>query len=208
MSKVRHRFQLGMRTALLLLTLTCVCIAIIRIVFPPQKSVLVATQRMGYGNSISSDNVQWEYWPMDLIPNDAITTGETPSGEIVVAELRSGQALVREDILSEGEYRKRIKEKYSIPASHQIVYVRPQPQFSRGIIEPGDIVDVVPASSSDETAGVPLVSKTRVFCIKFADQSNGYRGSAGLLLSDDDAAAIAELNSADSLDLILHCDPE
>ena len=84
MSKVRRRFQFGMGSLVLLMTVACVGVGIYQ-TWDPEVNVLIAKDNLDFRTEISKANVRFERWPARIVPEGAITSAEgIPKGKYIM----------------------------------------------------------------------------------------------------------------------------
>ena len=207
MSKVRRQIQFSMSSLLLLLTVCCVGLGV-WLVWSSKIRVLVATEYLHLKTEISETNVEFQRWPRELVPPGAITSDNgIPIGEFSLTLLRKGQAVIGDDVCAANTL-----IMVSIPPSHRVINVKAPTALLNGSLEPGDRVDVIAATNGEDSENQKIICKgVRVFNIGSSTlgsgtpQSKKY-GIVGLLISNDQAAAIAEAKSVGKVGLGLLCD--
>ena len=105
----------------------------------PMGPVLVASDHIDMKAELTETNVRLENWPQHLIPEGAATELEDVTGKFILTRLRSGQAVILEDVKPESELT--IK---NIPPGHKVINIKvPAEDLIGGLLEPGDRVDII-----------------------------------------------------------------
>ena len=105
----------------------------------PMGPVLVASSHLDLKAELSEENIRLESWPQDVIPEGAATDLADVSGKFILTRLRSGQAIILEDVKPESE----IPGK-AIPPNHKVINIKvPSEDLIGGLLEPGDRVDII-----------------------------------------------------------------
>lgn len=105
----------------------------------PMGPVLVASDHIDMKAELTETNVRLENWPQHLIPEGAAADLEDVKGKFILTRLRSGQAVILEDVKPESELM--IK---NIPPGHKVINIKvPAEDLIGGLLEPGDRVDII-----------------------------------------------------------------
>ena len=198
MSKVRRRFQFGMSSLVLLMTVACVGVGIY-LTRASKIEVLVATTDLNYNTKISETNVKFASWPAEIVPEGAITSTEgIPEGKVIVTRLRKGQALIGDDVVQFNPPR--------IPPGYKVVNVRVKIfNGSNGMVRPGDRGDVIAVDSDGtEESTKTILKNVRVFNV-----GQGVTFSiVGLLVTEKQATAIKEAKAIGKIEFTPPSDAE
>ena len=197
MSKVRRRFQFGMSSVVLLMTVVCVGVRVYQ-TWASKIEVLVATENLDHKTAISKTNVKFETWPVELVPEGAITSSEgIPVGDVIVVRLRKGQAIIGEDVVDPATILHN-----PIPPGYRVVNVKlPTIDGLSGLLSPGDRMDVIVVGPDGTDDGsTTLFRDVRVFNV-----GQGIKAweIVGLLLTDKQATTIAEPKAVGKIRLTL-----
>ena len=192
MSEVRRRFQFGMSSLLLLMTVACVGVGIY-LTWDSKVDVLVASEDLNYRTEITKANVTFARWPADIVPEGAITSADgIPAGKFITTRLRKGQAVIGEDV------------SIYIPPGYKIINIKvPIANVLTGLLERGDRVDVIVFESDDTEENKKTISKNvRIFNLGSSVRPKVFY-IVGLLVTEKQAAAILEARAIGQLDVEL-----
>ena len=105
----------------------------------PMGPVLVASAHLDHKAKLTEENVSLENWPKSLIPEGAATELTEVTGKHIVTRLRTGQAIIMEDVKD----RKNIPG-LAIPPNHKVINIKvPSEDLLAGLLQPGDRVDII-----------------------------------------------------------------
>jgi pilus assembly protein CpaB len=105
----------------------------------PHGPVLVASAHMDHKAELSDENVRLENWPLNLIPEGAATDLAEVKGKFITTRLRSGQAVILEDVFNRSEI-----PGLAIPPGHKVINIKVPPEdLLGGLLSPGDRVDII-----------------------------------------------------------------
>ena len=200
MSKVRRRFQFGMSSLVLLMTVACVGVGIYQMWPSPKVDVLVATDHLDFRTKITKTNVKFQTWPAEIVPEGAITSAEgIPKGKYIMTRLRKGQAVLADDVLAQSEI-----PSFAIPPGYKIINVKiPIYEGSCGLLRPGDRVDVIAVGlDGTEESTRTILKNARVFNIG-SSVNPQVMGIVGLLVTEKQATTISEAKAIGKLELAL-----
>lgn len=123
----------------------------------PMGPVLVASAHLDHKAKLTEENVSLENWPKNLIPEGAATDLAEVSGKHIVTRLRTGQAIILEDVMD----RKNIPG-LAIPPDHKVINIKVPPEdLLGGLLRPGDRVDII--GIFDTKRGADRKSETKTF---------------------------------------------
>ena len=202
MSKVRRRFQFGMSSLVLLMTVACVGVGIY-LTRASKIEVLVATTDLNYNTKISETNVKFASWPAEIVPEGAITSTEgIPEGKVIVTRLRKGQALIGDDVVDPSTIP-------FIPPGYKVVNVRVKIfNGSNGMVRPGDRGDVIAVDSDGtEESTKTILKNVRVFNVGQGVKPRTF-SIVGLLVTEKQATAIKEAKAIGKIEFTPPSDAE
>ena len=123
----------------------------------PKGPVLVASAHLDLKAELTEENVKLEEWPLELIPEGAATELSEVGGKFILTRLRSGQAIILEDVKPEHE----IPGK-AIPPGHKVINIKvPSEDLLAGLLEPGDRIDIIGVFNT--RSGGEQKSETKTF---------------------------------------------
>lgn len=138
---------------------------------PPQDKILVAARYIQEGKELTLDDMDWQTWPREIIPDQAIVNKIEPRAQ---SELTGS---IARSSFSKGEYiqySKLVKKGGGgwvasiLPNGHRLVSFNVTPNTaSGGFLQPKDKVDVVmaPKGATDMTGVAILMPQVHVFAI-------------------------------------------
>ena len=195
MSKVRRRFQFGMSSLVLLMTVACVGVGIY-LTRASKIEVLVATTDLNYNTMISETNVKFASWPAEIVPEGI------PEGKVIVTRLRKGQALIGDDVVDPSTIP-------FIPPGYKVVNVRVKIfNGSNGMVRPGDRGDVIAVDSDGtEESTKTILKNVRVFNVGQGVKPRTF-SIVGLLVTEKQATAIKEAKAIGKIEFTPPSDAE
>ncbi len=105
----------------------------------PHGPVLVATAHLDHKAELNEENVKLENWPANLIPEGAASDLAQVEGKFITTRLRSGQAIILEDVFNRSEI-----PGLAIPPDHKVINIKVPPEdLLDGLLSPGDRVDII-----------------------------------------------------------------
>jgi pilus assembly protein CpaB len=105
----------------------------------PHGPVVVASAHLDHKAELSEENIKLESWPLNLIPEGAATDLAEVSGKFITTRLRSGQAVVIEDVANRNDILG-----LAIPPGQKVINIKVPPEdLLGGLLSPGDRVDII-----------------------------------------------------------------
>ena len=198
MSEVRRRFQFGMSSLVLLMTVACVGVGIY-LTWASKVDVLVASEDLNYRTEITKANVTFARWPADIVPEGAITSADgIPAGKFITTRLRKGQAVIGEELLGRADI-----PFINIPPGCKVINIKvPIANGLTGLLCRGDRVDVIVFESDDTEENKKTISKN-VGIFNLGSRVGSVFYIVGLLVTEKQAAAILEARAIGQLDVEL-----
>ena len=99
----------------------------------PMGPVLVASEYLDHKAELSETNIRLENWPLNLIPEGAATEMTAVDGKFITTTLRSGQAIIMEDVSNREDILG-----LAIPPGHKVINIKvPQEDVMAGLLSPG-----------------------------------------------------------------------
>ena len=121
--------------------------------------VLVSTKPLEHGELLNEENVKIENWPLQIIPEEAVTNIEEIQNMAVTTRLSKGLAILKSDIVNKQDIRR-----VSIPPGFKVIAIKVSADDTiNGLLAPGDKVDligVVQVRDKDNPAQPRTISKT------------------------------------------------
>ena len=124
----------------------------------PMGPVLVASEHLDHKAELSETNVRLENWPLNLIPEGAATELTAVSGKFITTRLRSGQAIILDDVANRNDILG-----LAIPPGHKVINIKVPPEdILAGLLSPGDRVDIIGVFNIRDRSG-EQTSETKTF---------------------------------------------
>ncbi len=178
--------------------------------------VLVAADHLDHNTLLTPENVRVENWPIEIIPEFAVTKMEDIKDNVIRTRLSKGLPVMVPDMLNKNKV-----SVLSIPEGFKVVAIKvSEDDTIAGLLNPGDKVDVIglfkprKKSSKNETFSKTFLKALRVFSVgnqmtasKSRTESSS-RGSAivGVLVTERQSEAIVYVQKTGSLKLVLRGD--
>ncbi len=180
--------------------------------------VLVASVSMDHGTELTEENIKVENWPLQIIPEDAVTSMDEIKNMAITTRLSKGLAILRSDIVPKSEIRR-----ISIPPGFKVVAIKVSADDTiNGLLAPGDKVDVigvVQVRDEDDPRRMRTISKTflkniTVFSVNDNMRAGGQReisgaknnSIVGVLVNERQSEMIVLIQKVAQLKLVLRGD--
>ena len=106
---------------------------------PKTGPVLVAANQFDHGTLLSKENLKVEQWPLQIIPENALTDLEAVENMAITTRLSKGLPILKSDIVNKNEIRN-----LAIPPGSKVVAIKVAADDTfNGLLAPGDKVDVI-----------------------------------------------------------------
>jgi Flp pilus assembly protein CpaB len=174
------------------------------------RSVLVAAHDLTAGQVLGDGDVRTASYPVALVPDGAVSAGDSPTGRRLVLPVRAGEPLTDVRFLADG-----LLERLSGPDS-VAAPVRIADSGEVALVRPGNRVDVLAAQASDASSSQPgsgAGSRARAITIAAGAVVLSVPTAAAATITDgglvvlavpaQTARALAGAASADRLSLVL-----
>jgi pilus assembly protein CpaB len=179
--------------------------------------VLVAADHLDHNTLLTPENVRVENWPIEIIPENAVTKMEDIKDNVIRTRLSKGLPVMQPDMLNKNKV-----SVLSIPEGYKVVAIKvSEDDTIAGLLNPGDKVDVIglfkprKKSGRNETFSKTFLKALRVFSVgsqmtasKGSRSETSSRGNAivGVLVTERQSEAIVYVQKTGSLKLVLRGD--
>jgi pilus assembly protein CpaB len=153
---------------------------------PPEKEqtlpVMVSLADLEIHGEINQENVSIEHWPASLVPPDAVSTMEEVEDKLLNCRVAKKMPILKQMVVHRTEV-----TRLAIPAGYKVVAVKlPAEDVIGGLLNPGDVIDLVGVFSSDKTkVSRTFLTNVRVFSVNnrtTPDVDRGKQGSQGAIV--------------------------
>ena len=182
----------------------------------PRGPVLLASADLSLHEKLTEENVKLENWPIDTIPDNAITTLEEITDMVTRTRMSPGIPIVRSAI-----QHKNISTGPSIPEGMKVVAVRVAADDTIGnLLRPGNKVDVIGVFKTRNSVTNQRTTSSRTFLkalevysignkteIDSSERANQNASSiVGLLVTQKQSEALVFVQDTGSIKLVLRGD--
>ncbi len=184
---------------------------------PKMGPVLVAADHIDHNALLTEENVKIENWPLEIIPETAVTDIEEIDDMAITTRLSKGSPIMMPDLAHKNDL-----GRLSIPDGYKVVAIKvSEDDTIAGLLNPGDKVDVIGLfKTADRDGTMRTFSKTflkalRVFSVNAQMRATAgnrtetsTRGSAivGVLVTERQSEAIVYVQKTGQLKLVLRGD--
>jgi len=106
---------------------------------PKTGPVLVAANQFDHGTLLTEENLKVEEWPLQIIPENAVTDLAEVKNMAITTRLSKGLAILKTDVVNKNELRT-----LAIPPGSKVVAIKVAADDTfNGLLAPGDKVDVI-----------------------------------------------------------------
>ena len=183
----------------------------------PRGPVLLATGPLSISALLTDENVKLENWPVDIIPDDAITSLDEVTDMVTLSRLSKGMPIVKSAIRH-----KNIRDVPDIPKDMKVVAVRVSADNMIGnLLKPGNKVDVIGVFKKRDKRTNQTTTSSRTFLKALQVYNIGDRTTAqgkessgntsatsivGLLVTQKQSEALVFVRDTGSIQLVLRGD--
>ena len=180
--------------------------------------VLVAASQFDHGTLLTEENIKVEDWPLQIIPENAVTDIEDVKNMAITTRLSKGLAILKTDIVNKNEIRN-----LAIPSGFKVVAIKVAADDTiNGLLAPGDIVDVIGVVSvpdkqnprNRQTIAETFLKRLTVFSVNENMRAGGAReltaaknnSIVSILVNERQSEQIFKLTQVATIKLVLRGD--
>ncbi len=185
---------------------------------PKTGPVLVAANQFDHGTLLTEENLKVEEWPLQIIPENAVTDLEEVKNMAITTRLSKGLAILKTDIVNKNEIRN-----LAIPPGFKVVAIKVAADDTfNGLLAPGDKVDVIGVvrlrdetnSGKNTTISETFLKNITVFSVNENMRAGGARELTGaknnsivsVLVNERQSEKIVLIQKVAQLKLVLRGD--
>ncbi len=185
---------------------------------PKTGPVLVAANQFDHGTPLTAENLKVEQWPLQIIPENAVTDLEEVKNMAITTRLSKGLAILKTDIVNKNEIRN-----LAIPPGFKVVAIKVAADDTfNGLLAPGDKVDVIGVvrvrdetnSGKNTTVSETFLKNITVFSVNENMRAGGARELTGaknnsivsVLVNERQSEKIVLIQKVAQLKLVLRGD--
>ncbi len=179
-----------------------------------KQSVLVAVEDLDINTELTPEMFSEEQWPIDLVPDGVLTDLAEIEGKVTTSRVGKKGPVFLSNLVNKSELRQK-----TIPAGFKVIGVQMgSDDHISGLLEPGDLVDLIAVFRNNKSAGPSsqtFLRKVRVFSVasrttKDPENHTGAKGNTvvGLLVTEKQSEQIVLVKKVAELKLAMRSNQE